>query len=745
VDQAEWDSPLVVKESQHQKPHVTLSQIQDLSESSTGAEENDLLREAWDTGVRLSTTEEYPNEEVDAEELLGADAHSAALNFAMEHRILLRAVLDLLSERDRHAPVVGMMDPVIVKSGSLKKASHLVRGTWKVKYVEIRRGMFSYYENAVSKDATGEGELLRKDIPLEANSCTCRAVKLHQKALKLAPGGAIFEMTVNGTKRLWMAKSREERQAWIQAVNNAMAGASVTRGDSFTDHRGLVRGVSSRSPFKSDLRQYQKMQSSLRNASFKLEYVQGLRDLLHHSLKVPVKWIAKQGELATESTEHAFRESNVASSIDQLWKDLQRDSVCIDNELFRGDSDHGPEEIVGALMRRLLGLGRGGDGSHSRHNLSETQAITYARDILLSGNRTRTGGDSYFCANTLCRHPELVVIVPSAMVAEPVMLNVTEDISETTSLHGMGDKIGWIRTRNTLQRNWKKLFFVLSEGMLSYYESALPRPHRLRGQLVLTDATIGITSREQVIDGKAFTQYVMQVATKEEMIERQLLFQSEVRMLDWTYALECAIKAKDLAKRTPRRRISTNEDETVKKGNRRRSHTTDEETNKSHRRLSSAPLESETPSTKLEGTNLAVQATKDHAASLGLDPDAIENRLALYARKKSSALVVSLQASTEYKICTTDPQGDESEDTWARLRTKFIQNFRITGGHHGRIMRGEELVHVSVVNCIDTMEEAQDLPAEPLSPSRRTSRNRRIFRSFNNSEEGDDFCVASDD
>jgi hypothetical protein len=331
------------------------------------------------------------------------------------------------------------------------------------------------------------------------------------------------------------------------------------------------------------------------------------------------------------------------------------------------------------------------------------------------------------------------------MVAEPVMLNVTEDISETTSLHGMGDKIGWIRTRNTLQRNWKKLFFVLSEGMLSYYESALPRPHRLRGQLVLTDATIGITSREQVIDGKAFTQYVMQVATKEEMIERQLLFQSEVRMLDWTYALECAIKAKDLAKRTPRRRISTNEDETVKKGNRRRSHTTDEETNKSHRRLSSAPLESETPSTKLEGTNLAVQATKDHAASLGLDPDAIENRLALYARKKSSALVVSLQASTEYKICTTDPQGDESEDTWARLRTKFIQNFRITGGHHGRIMRGEELVHVSVVNCIDTMEEAQDLPAEPLSPSRRTSRNRRIFRSFNNSEEGDDFCVASDD
>jgi hypothetical protein len=64
----------------------------------------------------------------------------------------------------------------------------------------------------------------------------------------------------------------------------------------------------------------------------------GLRDLLDYSLKVPVKWIAKQGVLATESTDVAFQEATVASSIDQLWKDLQRDSVCIDNELFRGDS-----------------------------------------------------------------------------------------------------------------------------------------------------------------------------------------------------------------------------------------------------------------------------------------------------------------------------------------------------------------------------------------------------------------------
>lgn len=715
-DQVVWDSP-PAKVSQDQ----TIPTGEGLSASSTAAEEKgiDIPKDLGQQDV--SITEDSQRD--DYEDVLSADAHSAALNFAMEHRIFLRAVLDLLAERDRHAPVVGMNDPFIVKSGPLKKASHLVRGTWKVKYVEIRRGMFSYYENAISKDATGEGELLRKDIPLEAHSCTCRAVKLHQKALKLAPGGALFEMTVNGSKRLWMANSREEREAWIQAVNNSMAGASVTRGDSSNDHRGLIRGVHPRSPFRSDLQQFLKTQTSIRNAETKLEYMAGLRDLVDHSLKVPVKWIAKQGVLATESTDVAFQEATVASSIDQLWKDLQRDSLCIDNELFQGDSGHGPEKIMGALMRRLWFFGNSSESSRGHYDLSETQALTYARDILLSANRTRTGGDCYFCINALCKHSDFVVIVPSAMAAEPAVINISEDDSTDSSLHGMGDKSGWIRTRNKLQRNWKKLFFVLSEGTLSYYESALPRPHRLRGQLVLTDATVTITSQQpNTSDGKLSTKFVMLIATKEK--ERQLLFHSEDRLLDWTYAIECVIKAKGGS-------------EPNKKSHRRRPSSDEENKKKSQSHQPSLP-ENILPSTKLQGINLAVQATKDHAASVGLDPDAIDSRISMYTRKKTSILVVSVEASTEYKVCTIDPQGDESEDTWAILRTTFLQNFRIRGGSHGRIMRGEELVHISVVDCIDMLEDEP----EPASPGRR--RNRRIFRSFNSPDDGEEIVGGSD-
>jgi len=224
------------------------------------------------------------------------DTHHNVLNFVMEDRIFLKAALELLTERDRQAPELGMMDPVVIKSGSLKKASHLMNGVWKVKYVEIRRGMFSYYENAPqtssSKDNKGKvvGELLRKDIPLEANTCHVRAVKLHQKALNLTPGGAIFELSVsNGSKRLWMAKTRADRQLWMQTIHNAMVGGSVTRSDSFMmDHRGVVfsRGVNAKSPFKIDLRKYLKVQSIIRNAKTKQDYVPGLALLVNHSLKV---------------------------------------------------------------------------------------------------------------------------------------------------------------------------------------------------------------------------------------------------------------------------------------------------------------------------------------------------------------------------------------------------------------------------------------------------------------------------
>ena len=55
---------------------------------------------------------------------------------------------------------------------------------------------------------------------------------------------------------------------------------------------------------------------------------------------------------------------------------------------------------------------------------------------------------------------------------------------------------------------------------------------------------------------------------------------------------------------------------------------------------------------------------------------------------------VSVDVSTEYKICTLDPQGEESEDTWGTIRTTFKQQFRLSGT---QILCGDEVVHLELL------------------------------------------------
>ncbi|KAI2500426.1 PH domain [Fragilaria crotonensis] len=267
--------------------------------------------------------------------LKGSHAQCMARNVVMEHRIFIKCLMALLEQRDLVA--VDMDDPNTLKCGPLKKATHLVKGAWKVKYVEIRRGMFSYYDDCLSKDAASEGDLVRKNVRLTASGCTCRAVKLNHKSLTLVPGQAIFELTVEGSpRRFWMANSREERSAWIRAIHDAMVGGNITRDELQMDHAGRVGKVSRRSPYKRDLETYLKVQRDVKNASNKLSYVGALAHIIGHTLNVPVKWISEQHHLNAEEAEKAFREDTVTTGVNQLWKDLARDTVKINGELITG-------------------------------------------------------------------------------------------------------------------------------------------------------------------------------------------------------------------------------------------------------------------------------------------------------------------------------------------------------------------------------------------------------------------------
>ena len=439
-------------------------------------------------------------------------------------------------------------------------------------------------------------------------------------------------------------------------------------------------------------------------------------------------------------------------SVDQLRRDLQRDAISINGIVYRGDSSHGPERIFGALTRCIMNVGRvntssssnsithttnvdGNDGdatntvtpiaatatsnNNATSDVRESKALVYARDILLAGNRTRSGGDSYFCVETLCSNADLVVLVPSGKAVEPVEITVSEDDSDDSLYNRFNDKSDWIRTKSKLQRSWRRHYVVLSEGMLSYYDGATPRPHGLRGQQVLADAIISITKKKSKESGNLIDtnhdEFIVSISLKEGTTkDRLLLFDSETKLLDWIYSLECVTKAKpttgtDVTRKLLRRRLSSN----------------DIETNAATGAVS-----------KMKSIlTSAQQATMDHALKLGLDVALVEKRLKNLEHRATCGVRVSVSACTEYKVCTTDPQGDADQDTWAIIQSHFLQSFRISGGSAGRIMRGEEIVRFSVLNCLDPAPPAGTEGTLSPSSTMRSRINRRMFR--NNSADHD--------
>lgn len=196
---------------------------------------------------------------------------------------------------------------------------------------------------------------------------------------------------MGNTGRLWLARSRAERAAWIEAINEAMVGGgSVTQGAGSA--HGKLGTVDSRSPYRNDLLLYLKTKTALKNSKTKEEYMTALSTLVgHKDLSIPVRWIMLQvdsspvmslgrminGTGSEDDGAFADRETDISSCVDQLWRDLRRDSIRINKDLFFGDNGHGPELIVGALTRDIVATSR--SESNYRYAIPESKAVAYAR------------------------------------------------------------------------------------------------------------------------------------------------------------------------------------------------------------------------------------------------------------------------------------------------------------------------------------------------------------------------------
>ena len=87
----------------------------------------------------------------------------------------------------------------------------------------------------------------------------------------------------------------------------------------------------------------------------------------------------------------------------------------------------------------------------------------------------------------------------------------------------------------------------------------------------------------------------------------------------------------------------------------------------------------------------------------------LESHNADTARLEPSSVQIRVESCRHYKIITSDPTGDDKEDTWITVRANTCQIFKLSGGANGRFASDEELVELDFFKGLvaeeDTVED----------------------------------------
>mmetsp|Transcript_6769 Transcript_6769/g.8439 ORF Transcript_6769/g.8439 Transcript_6769/m.8439 type:complete len:628 (+) Transcript_6769:90-1973(+) len=318
--------------------------------------------------------------------------------YAEEYNTLVGTVVDLVSKRE-NKPLVD--NDVILKSGQLRKVTTMVVGIGFETFVELKKGILRYYENV------GHGNVTIRTIPLQKKTTQCRATKSLQHD-PFDGWNRVFELILDsgGIRLYWMAKSELDRDAWIQAINNASVEETS---DSFPDQ---FKTRSTSPTYNADIVLYLHVQGLIRGAASKEDYLSATSLMNNNILSIPVNWL-KEYSGATK-TKPDFEHED-------LWRQLLERNISINGQLIQNAD---PERAISALTRHILDTDNYSSILNpSRARIQESQAILYARDILLSCcHETRSDENhSLFCVESLLKS-KLVHVSPSPSDAEPLKI-----------------------------------------------------------------------------------------------------------------------------------------------------------------------------------------------------------------------------------------------------------------------------------------------------------------------------------
>ena len=448
--------------------------------------------------------------------------------FAAEHNLFAKGLMQLLAERD----AVGVEDDIhdssnVIKMGPLKKRTS--RGIWSVKYVEIRRGNLSYFAD----DARGIGSTHRKTIHLRKRTCRCTAVidetNSHNDIF-------VFDLVIEGRPKIqFMAKSEEERHGWIRAVRQALIGD--------------VEGSQQNTPvdlsvYQSAIDSYRTVTTALKQVESRGDYLVAVDSLLYRktassALRVPMSWLREEViERREREKDDDSPDARVKSNLAENWRRLSNSTVNINGHLIEQNAPYAANRILGTLARCILEHDRveaGEDGvpTLKRHSLdappemTELEAASYARSILVCALRSEQHVYIKEAVEHLVQNERVATV--ECLKSDPLRIDVSfagEDYMEKEQKPN--DVSGWLLTRPKNVRAWKNRYFVVSEGVLSFFAEADPRPYGLRGQLVLNKCTTMKTMDDNILI----------IEIEEE--QRYLQFQDRGQLLRWRAVLERA-------------------------------------------------------------------------------------------------------------------------------------------------------------------------------------------------------------
>lgn len=721
-----------------------------------------------------------------------------ATHFVWQHGMLLQAVMELLVERDCLG-VEASMDAVdnIWKKGPLKilaRDNKGLRKKWKVKYVEVRRGNLCYYEDR-GLDSGG-----RKSIHLRSGDTQIRQVFSNGPASSsvgvttalsssLAPPGSfMFEILQSGSPtRIWMARSEEDLQAWMRAIQMAMIGEeddvdNGVGGGGSGDEKGALRLQELPSHHHLAIQRYTELQSKLKTMDVHEDYVKAVRTLgTGERLQIPVVWIRQKVQdlggasnskvsamdrfkpfLRTAALNSSTRDPQrqIRASISDFWNNMKETAFAINGMAVSRDMPFYGERIFGSLTRCILEFDNAVvqdtevDGFAAPVSyidsypspmaaaaISELQAVSYARDILVYLLRTREQKDVLFAVNDLLRNDDLVVL-STKEVEDICHLEVSfagedwQDITRSEAVGANSEMTIWLhmKRKNT---SWRKRFAVLSGVVLSYYEAASPRPRGLQGQLVLNRNSTVERVREM---GEP---YVLMLSTKDEA--RYLSFEDEQDMWEWKEAIQNAIYScdenvseRDLLKesrkkgpeaadqqqqqqqpprsskfRVPGSRVVIGGSRVVIGGSRV---VTERLRALRNRRIKAAEINSEKnrasgPSNIPErpSMELLMDEPLPPQATVPTTPAATTTTTMNKQREPTVQCVVQhshrFLIKDRFVVATAEDMGDEKGVLFT-VQAKLFQAFTMSGGPNGRLLRGNALVEINV---------AENDPREPCT------------------------------